>query len=502
MREVAIVHYNTPELTEATILSLWKHGGQDYHVTVFDNSDSRPFTKAMPGVTRINNTRGQVIDFDKELAKYPQKDWRMGCGNGGEFGSAKHILSVQKLWELLPDGFLLLDSDILLKRPVDFMFDEAVCTVGHIQTWQQANNRGQVDRLVPMVLWINVPRCVAGGARFFDPARCWALSSGGNQNPRNWYDTGASFFEDIRTLKPQCTGAAIDIRPLMVHYAGASWRRVYLSQQRSWLDSFKSLWDYSHAPAVEGYAWPRSVNDLGDKGWQRPENQGVTIYVIAHKDFAPVVDNPIYEVVDARDGDDELDGVPGAFYSELLQLHRVAQRKKLPRLVGCCGYRKYFTFGSNAPDLGAIVKRHGCIVSLYTDLGGPMRTHYERVVGNVEDLDIATAIIARSYPDFLEAWESALQLRVLHPASMFVMPSRSFRQMESLVWDVVQQYLQAIGGDIDKRVTAHPAKYHLPGSSLSYQRRVGGQLCERLISAWIDWQFPDAKGWPTLLIER
>ena len=37
-REVAIIHYNTPELTEAAILSLRKHGGEDYHVTVFDNS--------------------------------------------------------------------------------------------------------------------------------------------------------------------------------------------------------------------------------------------------------------------------------------------------------------------------------------------------------------------------------------------------------------------------------------------------------------------------------
>ena len=73
MREVAIVHYNTPELTEAAILSLRKNGGQDYHVTVFDNSDSRPFTKVMGGVTRIDNTQGQVVDFDKILRAFPDK---------------------------------------------------------------------------------------------------------------------------------------------------------------------------------------------------------------------------------------------------------------------------------------------------------------------------------------------------------------------------------------------------------------------------------------------
>ena len=73
-RQVAIIHYNTPELTEAAILSLRKHGGEDYHVTVFDNSapsidqktgeryGARPFTDEMPGVTVIDNTKGQVID--------------------------------------------------------------------------------------------------------------------------------------------------------------------------------------------------------------------------------------------------------------------------------------------------------------------------------------------------------------------------------------------------------------------------------------------------------
>ena len=76
-KTVAIIHYNTPELTEAAILSLRKHGGEDYHVTVFDNSaeatdqktgekyPARPFTAKMEGVTVIDNTRGQIIDFDK-----------------------------------------------------------------------------------------------------------------------------------------------------------------------------------------------------------------------------------------------------------------------------------------------------------------------------------------------------------------------------------------------------------------------------------------------------
>ena len=44
-KEIAIVHYNTPELTEAAIMSVRKHCVVDYHFTIFDNSDTRPFTR-------------------------------------------------------------------------------------------------------------------------------------------------------------------------------------------------------------------------------------------------------------------------------------------------------------------------------------------------------------------------------------------------------------------------------------------------------------------------
>ena len=106
-REVAIIHFNTPELTEAAVLSIRKHGGGDYHITIFDNSDTRPFKKRMRGVKRIDNTQGQVIDFDKELDQYPDRCRDIGCAKGCEFGSAKHMMTVQKLWELLPEGFVV-----------------------------------------------------------------------------------------------------------------------------------------------------------------------------------------------------------------------------------------------------------------------------------------------------------------------------------------------------------------------------------------------------------
>lgn len=94
-RQVAIVHYNTPELTEAAILSLRLHGGMDYEVTVMDNSDERPFTVHMPNVTVLDNTKGKLVNFEKELAKHPDRCEELG----NIFGSAKHMMSVQYLMD-------------------------------------------------------------------------------------------------------------------------------------------------------------------------------------------------------------------------------------------------------------------------------------------------------------------------------------------------------------------------------------------------------------------
>lgn len=238
-RTVAIVHYNTPVLTEAAIKSLRKHGGEDYKVVILDNSDRLPFTKKMKGVRVLNNRNGQLFDFDKELAKFPDKNpLHAQCNN---WGSARHIMSVQYLWSVLKDGFLLMESDILLRKNIDFMFQDGECCVGHVQQHQPGNRFG-IGRLMPLLCWINVPLCEKGGARYYDSERCWQLYPE-EEDKRNWYDTGASFLEDIRTLKPQCHGKAIDIRPLMVHYQSGSWMRNSESNQKAWLDIYRNLWE-------------------------------------------------------------------------------------------------------------------------------------------------------------------------------------------------------------------------------------------------------------------
>lgn len=237
-RSVAIVNYNTPELTEAAILSLRKHGGKDWRVVVFDNSDERPFTANMKNVEVVDNTKNQIIDFDKELAKFDDKVPERGVNGKCVFGSDKHMMSIQALFDILPDGFLLMDSDILLTRDVDFMFQENQCVVGHIQTHDKSRNPYHIDRLVPILCYINVPMCRACGIQYWDENRSWQLHG---KTRNSWYDTGASFLEDVRSHKNGAHGKCIDIRPLMIHLRSGSW--INEANGKDWLQQNRALWE-------------------------------------------------------------------------------------------------------------------------------------------------------------------------------------------------------------------------------------------------------------------
>ena len=238
-KTVAIIHFNTPELTMAAIGSLLKNGGGPFRVVVFDNSDQRPFEGAT-NVQVFDNTKGQIIDFEKELEKYPERDRSIGCAKGCEFGSVKHMMTVQKLWELLPQGFVLMESDILIKKNIDEFFNEQYSVYGYCQK-AQPHNPFNIGRMLPMLCWMNVPMLTREGAKYFDPTRTYGLLPGGRLNRNNWYDTGAVLLEDILMKRPRLKGYHRDIREFVEHYGSGSWKANDLSQQMAWLEEHKNL---------------------------------------------------------------------------------------------------------------------------------------------------------------------------------------------------------------------------------------------------------------------
>ena len=363
-RQVAIIHFNTPELTEAAIWSLRKHGGEDWAVTIFDNSDRRPFRvpkhKAFGDVTIIDNTKGQIIDFDKELEKYPNRDpEQWAVERGCVFGSAKHMMSVQWLMDnaLKDADFLLMDSDVLIKKDPSVMFMPQECAVGYIQTWQVAINRGHNDRLCPFLLYINTPMCRKGGARFYDPNRCWGLN-GDPTDKRNWYDTGASFLEDIKTKKPDCHGVVLcrDIyTSLFEHYQKGSWQKNSAGEHMEWLKKHADLWQPSPAQLgikdVAICAIGRNENRYAKAFVQHYLKMGIKCIFLYDNGFADeerlsdVVKDAKVEIIDWRNRRNEQTSAYEDCYSkhgheyawigffDFDELLNIGKRKSLPKLM-------------------------------------------------------------------------------------------------------------------------------------------------------------------------
>lgn len=241
---VAIIHYNTPDLTHAAIGSLIYNGGlgDRLKVVLFDNSDREPFPTAS-GVTILDNTKGQIINFDKELEKFPDRVRDIGCAKGCEFGSAKHMMTVQKLWELVPQGFILMESDILITKSIANFVKPEYSFVGYYQK-QQPHNPFGIGRILPMLCYMNVPLLKKYGARYFDPERTYGLLPGGKENRNNWYDTGSVLLEDILNHRPHLKGLHEDIRPYVVHYGSASWQNNDKEAHMRWINEHAYLFPH------------------------------------------------------------------------------------------------------------------------------------------------------------------------------------------------------------------------------------------------------------------
>lgn len=85
---ILIVHYNTPYLTSYLVKSIKKYT-PSARIYIFDNSDKQPFVSEYEDITIFDNTKGDYIDFDEFLSKYPNRTNSPGKYN--DYGSAKTL---------------------------------------------------------------------------------------------------------------------------------------------------------------------------------------------------------------------------------------------------------------------------------------------------------------------------------------------------------------------------------------------------------------------------
>ena len=231
-KNIVIVHYNTPYLTECLVRSI-NLFVKDAIIYIFDNSDKKPFTAKFDNVSIIDNTNGQIINFDEWLKKYPNRTKSFGKRN--QWGSAKHCYSVEKCMEILKENFVLMDSDILLKKDISSFFQDDCIYVG--ETILQPLS--QIKRLLPFICFINTKMCKEKGIHYFDDNYMHGLRKTTNGDR---YDTGAIFVEKASKFKH----VDLPISDYIVHFNNASWIETSIKKhtltEEEWLNRYKKLW--------------------------------------------------------------------------------------------------------------------------------------------------------------------------------------------------------------------------------------------------------------------
>ena len=252
-KNIVIVHYNTPYLTECLVRSI-NFFVKDAIIYIFDNSDKSPFTAKFDNVTILDNTKGQIIDFDEWLKKYPDRTKSSAFRNN--YGSAKHCYSIDKCMDILNDNFLLLDSDILLKKDISKLIDEKFVFVGGTEIWKAktpmpGSNPRAKTRAIPYMCFINTKMCKKHDIRYFNDKYMYGLSPNGDS-----YDTGSYFFEQF--VKKGLKWKKINCNEYIAHYKAGTWidsAKKYDNYNpvsiEKWLEMHKNLWDFNNTEKVE-----------------------------------------------------------------------------------------------------------------------------------------------------------------------------------------------------------------------------------------------------------
>lgn len=233
-KNIVIIHYNTPHLTECLVRSI-NMFMDNAIIYIFDNSDKYPFTAEFDNVTVFDNTKGQIINFDEWLENYPKR--KRSPGSANNWGSAKHCYSVEKCMDLINENFILLDSDVLLKRDISCLYDDGVVYIGEITTQPKST----IKRVLPFVCFINVEMCKENGKHYFDHNYMHGLCYNVTNKRADSYDTGAGFY--INTLDlPHMDIACEDY---VTHYGHGSWFKEgysYNYTAEEWLAINKRFW--------------------------------------------------------------------------------------------------------------------------------------------------------------------------------------------------------------------------------------------------------------------
>ena len=246
-------------------------------------------------------------------------------------------------------------------------------------------------------------------------------------------------------------------------------------------------------------------NDITDEKNEYIKNNlqsSLKIYVCTHKEFEPVVHNEAYKIINAREIEPKLP-LKDDFYSELYQFKYVADNLELPKYIGFCHYRRYFSFLDDVPNMDEIFSDYDAVCSKPNVLGGSVKEQYI-TCHNIEDLYIVGGIIADRFPHLSKLWHNFINGNILIPYNMFIMKREDFKEYIDFIFYVLDKYLKIVGTDINKRIYDNIEKYvkdFYPNNTVEYQYRIGGYMAERLTNLFMMYKFKKIKTYPVIITE-
>ena len=243
-------------------------------------------------------------------------------------------------------------------------------------------------------------------------------------------------------------------------------------------------------------------------------DNNLNIFIGTQKTFTPAVKNDAYKIVVGNHeiennsnlelikckNDLELDD---RFYSELYMLYYVSKNIELPKYVGFCHNRRYFSFLDNIPDMDKIFSEYDAVCAKPKVMKTSVKQQYS-TCHNIEDLYLVGGIICDKFPHLSKLWHNFINGNIFIPYNMFIMKREDFKEYIDFVFSILDEYIKIVGIDINKRIENNKDKYlknFYPNDTIEYQYRIGGYTAERLSNLFMMYKFKKIKTYPVIVTE-
>ncbi len=246
------------------------------------------------------------------------------------------------------------------------------------------------------------------------------------------------------------------------------------------------------------------------------DSSNLDIFVCGHRKFDLPVSNDVYKIL-SLGNNIELYGeniyredcgnnvsFMNGFYSELSGYYWVWKNYDIKDYIGFCHYRRYFAFMDDIIDIGD----YDIILPQKLDMGISVYASYG-FYHNIKDFDIIISILLEDYGISMDIISSILFSGTkLYCCNMFITSKEIFNEYCEFFFGIMYKYLDIKGisnmDDVYKMVEDDGINYlksYYPNNTVKYQSRIGGALCERLLTLFVIWKGLRVKEVPMLITE-